>query len=116
MKGLKETSVTYNDRELKIAIVSGLRNAERLISRIQKGEVQYDFVEVMACPGGCISGAGQPASDFGGKQKRSEGLYAADKMCSVKRSEENPVITSLYAGLLKGKAHRLLHVKYSAEK
>lgn len=116
MKGLKETSVTYNDQELKIAIVSGLRNAERLISRIQKGEVQYDFIEVMACPGGCISGAGQPTSDFGGKQKRSEGLYAADKMCSVKRSEENPVITSLYAGLLKGKAHRLLHVKYGAEK
>lgn len=116
MQGLKETSVIYNDRELKIAIVSGLRNAERLISRIQKGEAQYDFVEVMACPGGCISGAGQPVSDFGGKRKRGEGLYAADKMCSVKRSEENPVVMSLYAGLLKGKAHRLLHVKYGTEK
>lgn len=51
-----------------------------------------------------------------GKKKRSAGLYATDKMCSIKRSEENPVIMSLYSGLLKGKVHKLLHVKYQGEK
>ena len=112
MQGTKETTVPYGDRELKIAMVSGLKNAENLIQQIQKGEVQYDFVEVMACPGGCVSGAGQPITDIQGKKVRSAGLYAADKMCSIKRSEENPVIMSMYSELLKGKVHKLLHVKY----
>lgn len=112
MNGLKETIVPYQDRELKIGIVSGLKNAENLICKIQSGEAHYDFVEVMACPGGCIGGAGQPIGDQRAKTKRGEGLYTADKLCSVKRSEENPVVNSLYAGLLKGKAHELLHVQY----
>lgn len=115
MQGLKETKVLYGDRELKIAIVSGLKNAETLIQRMKNGEANYDFVEVMACPGGCVCGAGQPIINLEGKKKRGAGLYATDKMCSIKRSEENPVITALYAGLLKGKVHRLLHVKYQKE-
>lgn len=113
LNGVKEKAVTIDGHELKIAVVSGLSNAENLIQKMKSGEARYDFVEVMACPGGCINGAGQPVGDLHTKEKRSEGLYAADKMCSVKRSEENPVITSLYAGLLKGKAHKLLHVKYT---
>ncbi|HEX3017717.1 MAG TPA: [FeFe] hydrogenase, group A [Caproicibacter sp.] len=113
LNGVKEKAVTIDGHELKIAVVSGLSNAENLIQKMKSGEAHYDFVEVMACPGGCINGAGQPVGDLHTKEKRSEGLYAADKMCSVKRSEENPVITSLYAGLLKGKAHKLLHVKYT---
>jgi NADH-quinone oxidoreductase subunit G len=116
MKGTKETSIMYGDREVKIAVVSGLKNAENLINRIQSGEAHYDFVEVMACPGGCVCGAGQPIVNLEGKKKRNAGLYASDKMCSIKRSEENPVIQSLYSGLLKGKAHKLLHVKYQASK
>ena len=111
MKGLKETVIPYQDRELKMGIVSGLKNAENLIRKIQSGETHYDFVEVMACPGGCIGGAGQPISNQRAKTKRGEGLYTADKMCSVKRSEENPVVNSLYAGLLKGRTHELLHVQ-----
>ena len=115
MEGLKETTIQYEDREVKIAIVSGLRNAENLIQKMKKGESHYDFVEVMACPGGCVCGAGQPITNLEGKKKRSVGLYASDKMCSIKRSEENPVVTALYSGLLKGKAHKLLHVKYQKE-
>lgn len=115
MQGTKEAVVPYGDRELKIAMVSGLKNAETLIQKIQKGEAQYDFVEVMACPGGCVSGAGQPITTLQGKKLRSTGLYAADKMCSIKRSEENPVITSLYSDLLEGKIHKLLHVDYKKE-
>lgn len=115
MQGLKETSIQYGDREVKIAVVSGLKNAENLIKKVQSGEVHYDFVEIMACPGGCVCGAGQPIINLEGKKKRSAGIYATDKMCSIKRSEENPVITSLYSGLLKGKVHKLLHVKYSVK-
>ncbi len=113
MSGVKETSITVNDKELKIAVVSGLKNADDLVKKIKSGEVHYDFIEVMACPGGCVGGAGQPFTMFEGKQKRGEGLYAADKMSSLKRSEENPVMMSLYSGLLKGKVHKLLHVNYN---
>lgn len=114
MKGLKETTLEYKGREVKIAVVSGLGNAETLIRKIRDGEAHYDFVEVMACPGGCVSGAGQPSTDLEGKKRRGEGLYAADRMCGVKRSEENPVVTSLYGSMLRdGGAHSLLHVKYS---
>lgn len=112
MKGVKETSVTVGDRELKVAIVSGLKNAEDVVQKIKAGEVHYDFVEVMACPGGCISGAGQPFAKAEEKLKRSSGLYEADKMSSIKRSEENPIMMSLYSGILKGKVHKLLHVHY----
>ncbi|MEG2018819.1 MAG: nuclear prelamin A recognition factor family protein, partial [Clostridium sp.] len=112
MEGLKEASITVDGRELKIAVVSGLKNAHDVVNRIKAGEVHYDFVEVMACPGGCVSGAGQPFAMNEGKVKRGAGLYEADRMSSIKRSEENPVMMSLYSGLLKGKVHDLLHVHY----
>ncbi|MBE6928905.1 MAG: 4Fe-4S dicluster domain-containing protein [Ruminococcaceae bacterium] len=111
MQGVKETTIPYGDRELKIAIVSGLRNASELIERIKAGE-HYDFVEVMACPGGCVSGAGQPFVSGAAKAQRGKGLYAADKMCNIKRSEENPLMMSLYGDVLKGRVHELLHVEY----
>ena len=104
--------VPYKDRELSIAIVSGLKNAENLIQAIQAGEVEYDFVEVMACEGGCIAGAGQPFVIGRAKPERSEGMYQADRMSNVKLSAENPVTDGLYANLLAGdKAHHLLHYK-----
>lgn len=112
MDGVKEASLDFNGREVKIAIVSGLKNADNLIKQIQSGEKSYDFIEVMACPGGCICGAGQPVAHGDGKKSRSAGLYEADRMSNIKRSEENPVIMALYGGLLKGKTHKLLHVKY----
>jgi NADH-quinone oxidoreductase subunit G len=112
MQGVKETKINCNGREVKIAIVSGLKNADDLIKTIQRGERQYDFVEVMSCPGGCIGGAGQPFTNQDGKIHRSAGLYRADKMSNIKRSEENPIIRELYDGMLKGKVHKLLHVNY----
>ncbi|MDR3588214.1 MAG: [FeFe] hydrogenase, group A [Negativicutes bacterium] len=112
MDGVKETSIDYAGREVKIAVVSGLKNADTLIKKIRSGEKQYDFVEIMACPGGCICGAGQPVTTGEGKIRRSAGLYEADRMSNIKRSEENPVIMALYGGLLKGKVHKLLHVDY----
>lgn len=114
MQGIKETRLNLMGKEVKIAIVSGLKNASDLIERIEAGE-HYDFVEVMACPGGCVSGAGQPYIKEKGKKQRGRGLYAADKMCSIKRSEENPLMLSLYNGVLKGKVHELLHVSYATK-
>jgi len=111
MEGIKEATVTIGDLELKIAVVSGLANVHALIERIKAGE-RYDFVECMACPGGCVSGAGQPYVPEREVEKRAKGLYAADKMCSVKRSEENPLMMPLYNGILKGRVHELLHVHY----
>ena len=112
MQGVKETCVMMGERELRIAIVSGLGNAAALIEKIKQGE-HYDFVEVMACPGGCVSGAGQPYVPSEQKAKRGKGLYSADKLNAIKRSEENPLAMSLYGGLLKGRVHGLLHTHYS---
>jgi NADH-quinone oxidoreductase subunit G len=111
MAGVKTASLMFGERELKIAVVSGLKNAADLIERVKNGE-HYDFVEIMACPGGCVSGAGQPAAVSPEKESRGRGLYAADKMCNIKRSEENPLMMSLYGGILKGRVHELLHVNY----
>ncbi|GHT78601.1 ferredoxin [Spirochaetia bacterium] len=114
MEGLKTTTIPFGDRELKVAIVSGLKNAADLIDKIKAGEPDYrfDFVEVMSCLGGCVSGAGQPTVSWEEKGIRGQGLYAADRLCTVKRAEENPLMMELYGGLLKGRVHDLLHVDY----
>ena len=111
-EGVKEAIIPYKEKEIKIAIVSGLANAEKLIQAIRSGDCQYDFVEVMACPGGCICGAGQPFAEHWAKEERADGMYEADRMSNVKISSENPTTDGLYGGLLKGiKAHELLHYK-----
>jgi NADH-quinone oxidoreductase subunit G len=112
MEGVKKTSLTAGGREVKIAMVSGLKNAVDLIRKIKKREAVFDFVEVMACPGGCVSGAGQPPAAAAEKTERGRGLYAADRLCGIKRSEENPLMMNLYGGLLKGRVHELLHIHY----
>ena len=112
MKGVKETTIPYGDKEVRIAIVSGLKNAEKIIQALKNGE-HYDFIEVMACPGGCVAGGGQPFGTNATKEVRGKALYSADKMLSIKRSEENPLMLSLYDGVLKGRVHELLHVHYN---
>ncbi len=115
MQGVKELTVPYGGRELKIAVVSGLMNASHLIDAIREGRAHYDFIEVMACPGGCVAGGGQPFSPEYIKAARGKGLYAADRVSSIKRSEENPLAESLYDGILRGRVHELLHVHYGAK-
>ena len=112
MKGVKETTIPYGDKEVRIAIVSGLKNAEKIIQALKNGE-HFDFIEVMACPGGCVAGGGQPFGTNATKEVRGKALYSADKMLSIKRSEENPLMISLYDGVLKGRVHELLHVHYN---
>lgn len=111
LEGVKECTVPYGELNLKIAVVSGLGNVSKLIERIKAGE-HYDFVEVMACPNGCISGGGQPFAHADEHLERSRGLYNADQVSRIKRSEENPLMLDLYNGILKGRVHELLHVHY----
>ena len=114
-EGLKEVEFDYNGRTIRAAVVSGLGNANSLMKRIQKGEVQYDFVEVMACRRGCIMGGGQPVPvDPESRIARSKGIYDTDINTQIKKSNENPLVQSLYDGLLKGKTHELLHRNFKA--
>ena len=108
--GIKEAKVNLNGREVKIAVVNGLHCAEDLLDKMKAGEAHYDFVEVMACKRGCIAGGGQPVP-IGPRTKKArlEGIYKIDSMAQIKLSNENPIITEVYAGILKGKEHKLLH-------
>ena len=112
LDGIKEFSLLAKDKVLKIAVVSGLSNADEIISRIKNGE-HFDLVEVMACPNGCINGAGQPVTSKDGKQKRSKELYNSDKLSVLKSSQDNPLMKEFYEGVLKGRVHELLHVHYA---
>ena len=109
-EGLKETTVMVGDREVKIAVVSGLANAGELLDRIKANEVQYDFVEVMACRRGCISGGGQNLP-IGArtKQSRMDGIYAVDRDSEIRFSNENPIVETTYNNVIVGKEHKLLH-------
>ncbi|KMZ54765.1 [FeFe] hydrogenase, group A [Dorea sp. D27] len=110
IEGTKEAAVTLGEREVKIAVVNGLKCADEVMGKIQSGELYYDFVEVMACRRGCITGGGQPVP-IGARTKKArlEALYKIDTVAQIKLSNENPIIQSLYSGLLKGKEHKLLH-------
>jgi NADH-quinone oxidoreductase subunit G len=110
VEGIKAFELPYGDRTLRIAVVSGLHNANILIERMKSGEERFDFVEVMTCPDGCINGGGQPFSNDFGKERRAKGLYAEDKMTRIRHSDANPMIQYTYGNIIKGKEHELLHV------
>ncbi len=110
MEGVKVCEVELNGLSLRIGVVNGLANAEKLIQIIESGEQHFDFVEVMACKGGCIGGAGQPFGLSEIKNERAKGLYKADKVAQIKTSSENPRLNIIYKDVLKGNEH-LLHWK-----
>lgn len=114
MEGIKEFELPLEDgaNVLKIAVVSGLGNAEKLIEKMNKGEAFYHFIEVMACPGGCVGGAGQPFGLMDRKKQRADSIYLSDKQTQFRHADENPIIPTLYEGILKGRTHELLHVHY----
>jgi len=111
LEGIKEFTVPFGDTELKIACVSGLNNADIIIDRVKNGE-HFDLIEVMACPNGCINGAGQPIVKNKERKRRSAELYNNDRMCTIKSSEENPLMDYIYNEIIKDKSHELLHVHY----
>lgn len=108
--GIKEAAVKLGDREVKIAVVNGLGSASEVLDKMKAGEVYYDFVEVMACKRGCIAGGGQPVP-IGPRTKKArlEGLYKIDTLAQIKLSNQNPIVATVYDGILKGKEHKLLH-------
>lgn len=108
MDGVKEAAANVDGRDIRLAVVHGLRNAEQLIQDMQSGKRQYDFVEVMACPGGCIGGGGQPGPQAAERrEQRAQGLYDADNETQIRRSQENPVLSKAYGEILSGNHHRL---------
>lgn len=119
--GWKEATFDLGGVPLSVAVVSGLANAEKLIQSIQRGESSYHFVEVMACPGGCAGGGGQPIHD--GCElaaERGDVLWTLDRQMPLRKSHENPVIQQIYAEYLgeplSHRAHELLHTDHHAWK
>ena len=113
--GIKEFTVPYNGIDVKICVASGLGNARKVLEDVKSGAKEYHFIEVMACPGGCVMGGGQPAD---GAPKacraayRTKGLYAADGDMAIKKPNENPLMDVFYNGYFKGKSHELCHVPH----
>ena len=111
-EGIKEFELPFGEKTLKVAVVSGLGNADKILNRVKEGE-HFDFIEIMACPGGCVNGGGQPFVKERVKPARVTGLYDADRLSSIRRSEENPLIETLYKEVIKDRTHELLHVHYT---
>ncbi len=121
-KGIKEAEYSVAGLTVRVAVASGLANARELLTKVQKGEAHYDFIEIMACPGGCINGGGQPRvsaevrnfTDY--RAKRAAALYGLDKDASIRKSHQNKSIQKLYDEYLgkpgSHKAHELLHTTY----
>lgn len=118
MEGLRKTSVDLDGFTLNVAIAHGLGNARKLLNEIREGRSTYHVIEIMACPGGCIGGGGQPIhhGDSSILKARAEALYREDEGKALRKSHENPFIISLYEEYLGKplgeKAHRLLHTHY----
>ena len=126
VEGIKEAVVDLNGKKVRLAIAHGTGNASRLLDRIKAGEAQYDFIEVMGCPGGCVTGGGQPIvnssrlSYVDPKTVRAQGLYREDEAKTIRKSHENPAIKQVYDEYFEKpgshRAHELLHTHYIARK
>ncbi len=126
VEGIKEASYEVAGLNVKVAVVSGLGNAKKLLEKVKNGEAEYHFIEIMGCPGGCVNGGGQPQQPASVRNftdiraKRAEVLYNIDKANPIRKSHENPAIKELYAEFLgepgSHKAHELLHTTYIKRK
>lgn len=118
LEGIKEASLIIDGNKINIAIVNGLANAKNLLDNIEDTSKKYHFIEVMACPGGCINGGGQPYSNeqYSLIEKRMNALYSEDANKVIRKSHENPEIIKLYDEFLGKpngeKSHHLLHTHY----
>lgn len=118
LEGIKEATIDLGGTKISVAVTSGLGNARKLLEKIQSGACTYHIIEIMACPGGCINGGGQPYlhADTDILEQRMKGIYAIDNGCDKRKSHENPYIIKLYKEFLGtpggAKAHKLLHTEY----
>ncbi len=118
--GIKEAEVDLNGTVVKVAIANGLSNARKLMDQVRAGESPYHFIEIMAGPGGCIGGGGQPITKANAKRvERIDSIYVEDEKCAIRKSHENPEVKTLYDEFLHEplghKSHELLHTHYQAK-
>lgn len=123
-KGIKKATVDLDGTELKVVVAHGLSNAKKILEEIKNGEADYQFVEIMACPGGCVMGGGQPIksskvrAEVDVRKLRADALYTIDEKSTIRKSHENPAIKKLYKEFLEkpgsNKSHELLHTTYVA--
>ena len=122
MQGVKEAEYDVKGLKVKVAVVSGLKNAKEICDKVRAGQADYQFIEIMSCPGGCVNGGGQPfvdafkRSDMDYKGMRAKGLYDTDAGMCNRKSHDNMSVTYLYDNFLGEigghKAHELLHTHY----
>lgn len=118
LEGVREATVDFDGTPIHIGIAHGLGNARKLLDKVRAGEAQFHAIEIMACPGGCVGGAGQPYhhGDFSKVEKRLQAIYEEDREKPIRKSHENPYIQQLYKEFLGEpcgeKAHHLLHTHY----
>jgi len=120
LEGVKEAEVDLDGLKVRAAVANGLANARKLMDKIVAGEADYHFIEIMACPVGCIGGGGQPIpTSMEIRKKRAEAIYKADRGLKIRKSHENPAVQQLYKEYLgepnSHRAHELLHTHYSAK-
>ena len=121
-QGIKRGTVNVNGTDVKVVVASGLKNAKVIMDEIKEGKADYHFVEIMACPGGCVMGGGQPIksskvrSEYDVRALRAGALYTIDEKSVIRKSHENPVVKKIYEDYLEKpgshKAHELLHTTY----
>ncbi len=117
-EGIREAEIEIDGMKVKVAVAHGLANAKKILEKMKEGDCEYHFIEIMACPGGCIGGGGQPiAPDFEVRKKRIAALYQEDNNMAVRKSHENSAIKTLYKEFLGEplgeKSHHLLHTHYA---
>ena len=120
-KGIKKATIQIGDKEVKVAVAHGLGNARKIMEEIKNGTADYQFVEVMACPGGCIMGGGQHIKNSKTRMtvdvraKRAAAMYSIDERSTIRKSHENPILKQIYKEYIgkpgEHKAHELLHKK-----
>ena len=125
-KGIKRATVKIEDKEVKVVVASGLKNAAKIMEEIKNGKADYHFVEIMACPGGCVTGGGQPIVSSKERELqnihelRSNALYTEDERRTLRKSHENPVVKKIYKEFLAepggDRSHELLHTHYIKRK
>ena len=126
IQGVKEAEVKIGDLNVKVAVAHGTGSAKELLEKIRKGEADYHFIEVMGCPGGCVTGGGQPFVSAREKMAvdpkvlRAQALYKEDEGKAIRKSHQNPSIQKIYEEYFEKpgshKAHELLHTTYTARK
>ena len=124
-EGIKKATLKIAGKDIKIVVASGLANARKIMDEISAGKADYDFVEIMACPGGCINDGGQPIKDSKTRatkdvrQLRANSIYSIDEKSTIRKSHENPIIKTIYKDFFEKpnshKAHKYLHTEYKEE-